>query len=276
MRNARRITTIRKKAINMFISSGEIRSSARQQLRGMWGKAAFVFLVYHLIILPYSFFTYSNIMAVYIPWLPSFRVLSVPLEVASFIITGPFALGFANYFLGIIRSKEFSVNGIFYGFKHFKRSFVLNMAIAFLLILWCSGPVILGAVVLGIPGLIMGSIISLIILIVKSLQYSMAFYIMHDDDNHYLGIFEIIKDSMIMTIGLKGELFKLYVSFLGWILLGALTLGVGYLWITPYFELSKANFYENVNGEKKICNSCRLEVVVNLPQCPRCQGEVFS
>jgi len=58
----------------------------------------------------------------------------------------------------------------------------------------------------------------------------------------------------LMMKGYKGKLFTLYLSFIGWFILGSLTLGIAYFWIYPYFELSVANFYENLKkmSEKTI------------------------
>ena len=42
------------------------------------------------------------------------------------------------------------------------------------------------------------------------------------------------------------EKFVLDLSFLGWIIVGSLCLGVGTLWVTPYMEAANAQFYEYV------------------------------
>ena len=46
-----------------------------------------------------------------------------------------------------------------------------------------------------------------------------------------------------ITNGHKWDLFVLDLSFLGWELLGALSYGVGNLWITPYISMTKINAY---------------------------------
>ena len=55
--------------------------------------------------------------------------------------------------------------------------------------------------------------------------------------------------------GHKWELFKLDISFLGWYIVGALCLGVGILFVLPYHELARTNFFKQImteNMEKKI------------------------
>ena len=55
-----------------------------------------------------------------------------------------------------------------------------------------------------------------------------------------------ISASRQLMNGHKWEKFVLDLSFLGWIIVGALCLGVGTLWVTPYMEAANAQFYEYV------------------------------
>ena len=38
-------------------------------------------------------------------------------------------------------------------------------------------------------------------------------------------------------------------SFIGWAILSALTLGIGYLWLTPYTQCSIIAFYKNLSNK---------------------------
>lgn len=51
-----------------------------------------------------------------------------------------------------------------------------------------------------------------------------------------------------MMKGHKGELFMLDLSFIGWIIVGVLCAGVGTLWVEPYMEASRAQFYESIKS----------------------------
>jgi uncharacterized membrane protein len=62
---------------------------------------------------------------------------------------------------------------------------------------------------------------------------------------------QALKESCRMMKGYKWKLFCLGISFIGWLLLGVLTLGIGYLWIFPYMYMSFANFYENLKTSQK-------------------------
>ena len=49
--------------------------------------------------------------------------------------------------------------------------------------------------------------------------------------------------------GHKWDLFVLDLSFIGWILLGIMTAGIGLLWVAPYMETTRAAFYEDLKNE---------------------------
>ena len=78
----------------------------------------------------------------------------------------------------------------------------------------------------------------------KAYSYSMAYYIKLDHPDY--GWNACISASRQLMNGHKWEKFVLDLSFLGWIIVGALCLGVGTLWVTPYMEAANAQFYEYV------------------------------
>ena len=65
-------------------------------------------------------------------------------------------------------------------------------------------------------------------------------------------IVDAIKISMNL---IEGNFFGVIVfglSFLGWFILGGITLGIGFLWIFPYFSISFANYYLELKRTKSI------------------------
>ncbi|MDR0316374.1 MAG: DUF975 family protein, partial [Treponema sp.] len=144
------------------------------------------------------------------------------------IIGGPLCLGYYSYFLRKARGEEAVIENLFHGFNDFGRSFVLFLLELVLITLW--------SLLLVIPG------------IIKTLSYSMAFFILKD--NPGMSSLDAITASRKMMKGHKGKLFCLCFSFIGWCLLCALTGGIGYFWLGPYMQLSMANFYEDIkNGD---------------------------
>lgn len=81
--------------------------------------------------------------------------------------------------------------------------------------------------------------------VIINLMYSQAFYILAD--NPKKSIFACLKESRYLMKGNKFKLFILNLSFIGWFIVSFFTLGIAYLWIYPYLELTKANFYINAN-----------------------------
>lgn len=80
--------------------------------------------------------------------------------------------------------------------------------------------------------------------IIKSLAYSQAKYVIHD--NPRLKGKEAIEISKRMTNGFKGDLFSMYLSFIGWYILVGLTCGILSIYVTPYVETTAAMYYENL------------------------------
>jgi uncharacterized membrane protein len=142
----------------------------------------------------------------------------------SFIFAGPITLGVSGYFLKLIRNEKTIIENMFGGFKFFITAFVLNLLITIFTVLW--------SLLLIIPG------------IIASYRYSMSYYIMAD--NPQLSAAEALNESKQMMIGFKFELFKLWCSFLGWFILGLISVGIGFIWIIPYYNAAKANFYQDL------------------------------
>ncbi len=81
--------------------------------------------------------------------------------------------------------------------------------------------------------------------IIKSFAYAMTPYILADYPQ--VPATEAIKISMKMTQGHKGEIFIMYLSFIGWMLLSALSFGiVGIFYSFPYINTSIAGLYDEL------------------------------
>lgn len=142
----------------------------------------------------------------------------------AFIVGGPINFGLAAFFLKLARNQEATFTVLFSGFRYFWKSFVLNFFIIIFTILWFM--------LLIIPGFI------------AILKYAMSYYIMND--NPELRPIEAIELSKKMMYGHKVRLFFLWFSFIGWFLLGIVTLGIGFLYALPYYNATITNFYEDI------------------------------
>ena len=85
--------------------------------------------------------------------------------------------------------------------------------------------------------------------IVKTYSYAMTPYILLDKPE--LSANEAITDSRMMMRGHKMELFLLDLSFIGWILLSILTCGILFIYVVPYMQAARAEFYRTLKGENE-------------------------
>ena len=80
--------------------------------------------------------------------------------------------------------------------------------------------------------------------VIKAISYSQMFYLMAD--NPEMTAAEAQAKSMELMNGHKAEYFVLQLSFIGWIFLAALTLGILYIWLLPYMQTTYANYYRTL------------------------------
>ena len=150
------------------------------------------------------------------------------LSFLSIFILSPLAYGYYVTFLGFKRTgEEVKIKSLFDGFKDYKRVLLTTLLQNIYIVLW--------TLLLIVPG------------IIKSISYSQTFFVLKD--NPELKNNAAIERSMAMMEGHKMEYFCLTLSFIGWILLSILTLGIGLLWVSPYMATAMAHFYEYVKED---------------------------
>ena len=146
--------------------------------------------------------------------------------VGALIVIGPMTYGLSYVFLKQARDgQEMQLGDIFKGFTDdFGQTFLIGLMTGIFTLLW--------SMLFVIPG------------IIKAYSYSMVYYIKIDHPEYDWR--QCISESQAMMKGHKGELFMLDLSFIGWIIVGSMCLGVGILWVEPYMEASHAQFYESI------------------------------
>jgi uncharacterized membrane protein len=144
--------------------------------------------------------------------------------IVSLLISGPFVVGVSLFALSISRNKEARLEQIFEGFKKFGRALAAYLLVFLFVILWF--------VLLIVPG------------IIAALSYSQTFFILADDQT--IGARDAIKRSKKMMYGYKWKYVCLQFRFIGWGLLCIPTLGIGFLWLFPYMQVSMAKFYDAI------------------------------
>lgn len=97
--------------------------------------------------------------------------------------------------------------------------------------------------------------------IIKSYAYRFVPYIMAQ--NPEMSTMRAIELSQEMTDGEKWDMFVLDLSFIGWYLLGALLLGIGTLFVHPYYDATQAQLYTSLRKSalsRKLCTHSELNM----------------
>lgn len=88
---------------------------------------------------------------------------------------------------------------------------------------------------------------------IKSLFYVFAFPIAYD--NQDMTAKDVVLKSKELMKGNRWKYFVLNLTFIGWILLAGLTLGIGTLWLVPYMQVAELCFYEYLCSKKEENNA---------------------
>ncbi|WP_147534172.1 DUF975 family protein [Bacillus marasmi] len=207
----------------------EIKKQALKALKGQWGVAAALTLIIFIInsVLP-------TIFEVMLSggWENWFLADQLPIqaEIVSMIITlliMPLAVTTLWFFLSLVRYEGpqlFDVFAIFTDGKRFFKLIGTSIVMGIFIALW--------TLLLLIPG------------IIKSISYSQTYFLMKDHPEYT--VLEAITESKKRMKGYKWKYFLLNLSFIGWGILCLLTLGIGFLWLSPYIQASTATFYNEL------------------------------
>ena len=212
-------------------TNSEIRQESLALLKGNWGSAVVVALVFLLLVYACSLVATLLGMSTGESVGDSDGVtIQLFSMLASILVVFPLTFSLIKLFLGFVRGEQkIQVEDIFAGFKkpYYGKSIGVYILVAIFTFLW--------ALLLIVPG------------IIKSLSYSLAPYILAD--NPELTANEAINQSMKMMNGHKMQLFLILLGYLGFALLSILALGIPLLWLYPYYQVVLAKFYEEVKSE---------------------------
>ncbi|MFT9599110.1 DUF975 family protein [Mesobacillus sp.] len=77
--------------------------------------------------------------------------------------------------------------------------------------------------------------------LIKGISYSQSFFLLRDNPEY--SALEAITESKKRMKGYKWKFFLMNLSFIGWVFIAIFTLGIGFLWLSPYIATTNANFY---------------------------------
>lgn len=150
------------------------------------------------------------------------------LNVLIMIVLIPLNIGVAQNVLAWSRGEDVNKWKVLFGGFNSAKIFFKQVGVVVLNTILCA----LWAILLVVPG------------IIKGLAYSMYPYVLRDEPD--LSVWQTLKKSEAIMKGYKGKLFLMYLSFVGWFILGAFTFGILYIWLTPYIMTSTVKFYDDV------------------------------
>lgn len=198
------------------MTRAELKEKAKMRLKDNWGEAIIVVVILGCIS------TLSGIMVGLT--VRNEYTGNTMTSIIGIIINSLLMLGFNSFYLKLSRGEQVTYKELFSKTNMF--------SVALLSIILMSIFVTLWSLLLVIPG------------IIAAISYSQVPYILLDNPN--MSAMDAIKMSKNMMQGHKVDYFVLMLSFIGWSILATLTLGIGYLWLIPYTQVTMANFYDSI------------------------------
>ena len=197
----------------------EIRLEAKQKCMKNSGTLAVITLIFSLLNGLASFSIETENAAV--------AAIASLVSIAGLIISGAVTYGYTFVIRKNFNTQTVEVNDLFVGFKDFLRAFVLSLLQALYVFLW--------SLLFVIPG------------IIKGFAYAMSYYVAIDNPN--LKANECITKSKELMKGHKWELFCLMFSYIGWLILCVLTLGILSFWVTPKMHTAVYVLYKKITKQ---------------------------
>lgn len=201
------------------MDTAELKSRAKEQLRGKWAIAVGTVLVANIILEVDMGYKVASKLGI--------EGLSYSLDLIALLLGGVISVGLCRFLLDMAtKRREPRFDTLFSSFNIYLKTLGLNILITL--------AVLAGTLLFIVPGIIV------------SLMFSQAFYILSEDPSK--SITQCINESVNLMSGHKWELFYLNLTFIGWWLLSLVTLGIAALWVAPYQKLTEANFYLYLNN----------------------------
>lgn len=141
------------------------------------------------------------------------------------LVRGSLAVGIEEIYIKNTDHNMPEFKDLFNGFKeNFGENFLLGVVKDIFIFLW--------SLLFLIPG------------IVKAYSYAMTEYLMAREKD--LTAMEAIQKSRMLMKGNKMRLFLLNLSFIGWIFLTIVTFGIAAIYVVPYMNTAKTEFFNDI------------------------------
>ena len=146
------------------------------------------------------------------------------------IVLMPFYVGVSWFYIGLVRKEKAQIRNIFKIYQDGRLTLKLiwtYIVMIFFILLW--------TLLLIVPG------------IIKSISYSQTLYILRDHPEY--SATQAITESRRLMDGYKWKYVLFLLSFIGWFLLTAVTFGLAWFFVGPYFSAAQAVFYDELKEQ---------------------------
>ena len=240
-------------------SRRELKNYAKQAMSGKYGILILAFVAVQALALISSMISSALF--------PGEETIDIVLSYAfTFILTlliNVVAAGMNYMYLNIARGKAYSLNDLFYFYRHHPDRVIVAgffMAVLNLLTMLpytiysnanlpgedASVEVLITWLYTGVVLMIVGMIVYQILVI----PLEMTYYILADKPE--LKSTEAMKESLEMMHGNFGRYLMLKISFIPLMFLSVFTFYIALLWIFPYMAMTEVMFYRDLTGELKV------------------------
>lgn len=258
----------------------QIRTKARENLSGKWGKSALMFFIITIML---------SLIVMVVSLFSIIPVIGFLFSIGYLIITIPISYGILISFLKLKRNEEVGYMDFFsIAFSSFGKVWAVvgNMFLKYLPYIIC---IIVGIILMMISTTfsitsylfakshsmyssigflllnILGAILlisSYISLIPKIFSLALVFPLLYDNPN--MSGKEIVEESTCLMQGNRFKLFWLLLTFVGWAFLAIFTFYIGYIFLIPYIMISFICFYEALVGKTDSTVTNSKEVVETI------------
>lgn len=225
----------------------ELKRISRENLNGQYQTAMGVFLSVILINiltdLPFSYLL-GNVYAT-----TTQTIIYYIAEVLLSIVVGVLQMGLIRFHICMAKKQQTHITDVFYCFRYSSNRYFAAYIIYYVISMIAKAPYLVARIFFKFSGdtlytAIMLTAISVVLSIIVNILLVFYQYLIVSRDD--LGVFACLAKAVRLICGNIFRFIYICLSFTGMLVLCLLSLGIGFLWIEPYFQQTLANFYLDV------------------------------
>lgn len=237
-------------------TSAELKRAAREDLNGHWGTIIGANVLSSLIIYGVIVMFYMLLLAAIVTrsviGIAAVTIIMIGCMLAAAILSA----GIVSMHLRLARRQEISVGMLFSQFTNRSFRYILSSLLLSVMGMACMLP---GSIVMMVAenadtrillalGILL-YILGMVVYAVLGLKFGLVNMLLIDNGD--MGVIAAYRESDRKMYGNKGRIFYLFLTFIGWSVLGSLSCGIGMLWVMPYMSQTSVEFYLEVKGERE-------------------------